>query len=445
MKRLTLILLFLLTISSALHSQSGVKFDEFVKKIQPYFDDELIEDVRKEMPKGNFTVWGWAVGDYSGDGYHDVAFSTRIYSDRKKVMKIFLFVDMDGYLVKIAEYDYKYQNLPLEVGVIIRDNTCLLTKKNREFDWEITGYRFDNGAITKVDEYKIRRIKSLTYESYNSYDKMQNKHKYFQTASGKVRINAKYLTIPCYYRNRYIYKGFSNETYTNDIDFVPAGAYYWDGDEDLSYRVSSWYDKDYLYFDVHVKDDKIITDNCSSCIYESMAVWLDLNKYDENNTRLVKTKRNSIEPQRSQKSGLYYLKFAPGDFIDIKANLLEFNSSDELTQYQREKVNEIIVSAGQYDTNYYLINIKIPKMVLGLESLNLQDGKLREFGCTVMVYDSDNPYNQDEVTELATSKIDPRETKSFGTLLFIPDGKWHGDVTNIYRDKVIENLKQFGF
>lgn len=441
------IFLFILSfsISNSLYSQSGVKFDDFVKKIQPYFDDELIEDIRKEMPDGNFTVWGWGVGDFSGDGYLDIAFSTRIYSDRRKVMRIFQFVDMDGYLVKIAEYDYKYQNMPLEVGVIIRDNTCLLTKKNREYDWEINGFRFDNGAILKVDEYKIRRIKSLTYESYESFDKMKNTHKYFQTASGKVRINAKYLTIPCYDRNRYIFKGFSNEVLTNEIDYVPAGAYYWDGDDDLSYHVSSNYDKDYLYFDVYVKDDNIITDNCSSCVYESMGIWLDVNKYDESNTRLVKTKRNSIEPQKSQKKGLYYLKFAPGNFTDIKAHVLEVTSTDEMTQYQREKVNEIVISAGQYDTNYYVINIKIPKMILGLESLELPDNKPREFGCTVIVYDSDNQYNADEVTELATSRIDPRESKSFGSLILIPNGIWYGDVINIYTDKVIQNLKEFGF
>jgi hypothetical protein len=360
-------------------------------------------------------------------------------------MYIYLFVDMDGYLVKIAEYVYKYQNMPLEVGVVIRDNTCLLTKKNRQYDWEITGYRFDNGAILKVDEYKIRRIKSLTYESYVNYDNMQNKHKFFQTSSGKIRVNAKYLTIPCYDRNRYIYKGFNNKLLANEIDFVPAGAYYWDGDDDLSYKIDSYYDKDYLYFDFYVKDDKIITDNCSSCVYESMGIWLDVNKYDENNTRLIKTKRNSIEPQKSQKKGLYYLKFAPGNFVDIKAHLLEIVSTDELSQYQKEKVNEIIVSAGQYDSNYYMVNIKIPVLILGLESVALQDEKFTELGCTAIVYDSDNPYNADEITELGTSRIDPKDSKTFGTLLIVPNGKWYGDVINIYKDKVIENLKEFGF
>ncbi len=435
----------LLLTSLCARSQSGVNFEEFTKKLQPYFDDELIGDLKKEMPEGNYSIWGWAVGDYSGDGFYDAAFALRVYSDKGKVMRIYLFVDMDGYLVKVGEFLYKYQGMPLEVGVIIRDGACLLTRKNREYAWDITGYSYDNGALLNVDEYKIRRIRSLTYESYINFDTKLNKHNYIQTSSGKTRIDAKYLTIPCYDRRRYIYKGYNNRTFANDIDYVPAGAYYWNGPEDLSYNVVSSYDKDYLYFDVYVKDDKIITDNCADCVYESLGVLVDVNKYDENNTRLVKMKRNSIEPQKNQKKGLYYLKFSPGNFSDIKASVLDVTSSDEMSIYQKEKVADIRISAGQYDSNYYIVNIRIPILVLGLESIAFKERAFTELGCTFFVFDSDNPYNIDEVTELTTSRIKREDSRTYGSLLIVPDGMWYGEAVNIYHDKLINSIKKFGY
>ena len=34
---------------------------------------------------------------------------------------------------------------------------------------------------------------------------------------------------------------------------------------------------------------------------------------------------------------------------------------------------------------------------------------------------------------------------SFGSLVFIPDGKWYGETHNIYREKIMQVLEQFGY
>ena len=68
MKRtLLIIILFILAYSDNLLSQSGIDYPEFEKKLLPFFAEELISDIPKQLPMGSrFTVWGWDVGDFSG-------------------------------------------------------------------------------------------------------------------------------------------------------------------------------------------------------------------------------------------------------------------------------------------------------------------------------------------------------------------------------------------
>ena len=85
------------------HAQSGMTFEEFTPKLQPYFAEELISDVKDAMPQGaEFRVWGWDVGDFTGDGYNDLALSVNILGTRKKECHVYLFGDIDGFLVKVG-------------------------------------------------------------------------------------------------------------------------------------------------------------------------------------------------------------------------------------------------------------------------------------------------------------------------------------------------------
>ena len=86
-------IIILITIPSILFSQ-GMSFNEFAPKLQKYFDNKLIADIQNELPSdGAYQIWGWDVGDFSGDGYYDVAFSVRYKSDKGKKIRAFMFAD----------------------------------------------------------------------------------------------------------------------------------------------------------------------------------------------------------------------------------------------------------------------------------------------------------------------------------------------------------------
>ena len=89
-----ILLLFILIVTSGFtaNSQSGMTFNELEQRLQPYFADALINDVRLQLPQGSsYRIWGWDVGDFSGDGFNDVAVSVKLAQDRKKNIQVFLF------------------------------------------------------------------------------------------------------------------------------------------------------------------------------------------------------------------------------------------------------------------------------------------------------------------------------------------------------------------
>ena len=167
-------------------AQSGMRFPELSKKLEPYFADELIEDIRAELPENdNFSIWGWDVGDFSGDGFNDLALSVKFLRDKQKIVQVYLFTDNDGFLSKIGQFAYEYFELPLEIGVSIKENTCYVTKKRKQFDWVIKGYRFDNGVLVLLDNFETARIDQYTIEQYTNFQTCESKLKYILTKNNK--------------------------------------------------------------------------------------------------------------------------------------------------------------------------------------------------------------------------------------------------------------------
>ncbi|MCX6140712.1 MAG: hypothetical protein NTX15_07795 [Candidatus Kapabacteria bacterium] len=167
-----------------LTAQSGMDFEEFTRKIEPYFAEDLIADVKAAMPQGSqYRLWGWDVGDFSGDGIYDLALSVNILGTRKRECVVYLFVDNEGFLVNIAKMPLQYVDLPLEIGVVIKEATCYVTQKRKSEDWSIRGYRFAEGSVVLVDEFVSNRIESFGHETFRSYQTLETRER-FLTSEG---------------------------------------------------------------------------------------------------------------------------------------------------------------------------------------------------------------------------------------------------------------------
>lgn len=436
---------FVLT-SENLWSQTGMKFSEFRKKLTSYFDDELINDIEKLMPQGSaYNIWGWDVGDFSNDGHNDVAFAVRISGDKRKVVQVYLFVDIDGFLVNVGTYPYYYVDIPLEVGVVIRDNTCYVTKKNEQYNWEIIGYQYRDGNLNLKESYSTRRIFKYTYENTIDYINLRGKKRFVVTSNNQEEFLAKYQILPSYPRGRHIYQGFSNEIIVDRVENVGTGAYYWGGPEDASFRAKSAFDSDNLYITVKIFDDKFISSQCDNCYSDFLEVWFDVNLYQQNTSRFFKILDKSVDFVNKTDRGIYSIKIYPGDFTERKPYVKEVSSTDDLDTYQQEAANKIRVSSSLRN-NYYLLKFKIPWLLFGFEKAPIDDNKLTEFGITIIYNDIDNEYRPEELSQIASSEnFINTNPSTYSSLVLIPDDMWFGESRNIFVEDIMKSLIDLGF
>ncbi|PKL86310.1 MAG: hypothetical protein CVV22_03910 [Ignavibacteriae bacterium HGW-Ignavibacteriae-1] len=430
--------------SSVSYSQSGLKFSELAQRLEPYFDKLLIDDVYKQLPQGvDYFIWGYDVGDFSGDDHSDLGITLRLAGDRSRNMQVYLFVDIDGFLRQVAHHTYQFVELPLEIGVVIHKNICYVTKKFEENHWKMDGYTYDNGSILLSEIFNTGRVGDLTHESVRNYQTLRGSEKYINTRSGKELFYRDFLSIPTYRRGRTVYKGYFGDTFANYTDFVHEGAYDWKGEKDCSFRVTSAFDDDYLYFTVEIIDDAVVTQSCDTCISDYLDIWFDINPnptYD----RFTERNGKKVDFRTKSTKGLYRVSVFPGNFLD-KEPFVKVSTNDELTEIQKEDSKLIKAVANFLDDSLgYVLKFRIPFTLFGFEG-NPLDEEFYEIGCTFVVIDYDNEYRPEEKTEVATSAFIPYDPSTYGSLILIPEGKWYGESENIFTEDVIKNLFEYGF
>ncbi len=444
-RNIVFIIIIVFLIGGMLYGQSGSRFPEFAKKMEYYFDKELIADLEKALPQGvNYTIWGWDVGDFSGDGHYDVAFVVRMASERKRIVQVYLFVDMDGFLTQVAKFPYKFINTPLEVGIIIKSNACLITKKHKQFNWSIRGYSFLDGNLVLYDDYTTERKGKFTKETYCNYQKLESTLKYVLTKKKQTKFFTKYTTIPAYPRGRIIYRGYSSEAHISDIDFISRGAWYWTGEQDGSYDIKTVYDDEYLYISMKIRDDNFVPQYCDTCIGDYVQLWFDFSNINSKTSRFPQIKRNRVISKNNKNEEIFSITIYPGDFYDKRAYVSAVSSTRDLEDYQKAAVKNIRTAAVLRDSGY-VIKAKIPFRLFGYEVAPVDEDNFATIGFTSVFHDIDNEFRPEEETEIAMSKFNPAKPVSYAEILLIPQDKWYGSAKNFYRRDILRFLLELGF
>ena len=428
------------------YAQSGSTFKEFSAKLQPYYDEEFIDDIFKAMPKGSdFKIWSWDIGDFSGDGNNDVALVVKSAGEKRRIAFVYLFVDIKGYLTNINTYQYAFIDMPLEIGVVIKKNVCFITQKKEQFSWQVRGYTFENGSIILADDFSTSRIGAYTKESYRNYRSLESKERLIETSSDNIPFDHKFLTVPAYSRNRQIFRGYAATAHVQDPDFVMQGAFFWKGLQDCSFEVPSIrYDNEYVYLTVNVTDDELVYGLCDTCTADKVDFWFhpklpagDINQYLE--TRIAKKHKREKKKVSNSDTGMVHISIHPGDFIDKAPSVLYESSDSNAINIQNIKV----VSA--LNKNGYSLKVKIPLGMIGVDELSNDIHAMTELGFTVSIQDSDNKFRPEEETIIATSQLDEFKFSTYGSLLFIPDQHWYGETVNIYEESLFTTLHELGF
>jgi hypothetical protein len=443
MIRKQFLILFFSLFPVLVFSQSGIKFLEFAKRLEPYYDNSLITDIKNQLPQGDdFTIWGYDVGDFSGDGNNDVAMAVRLAGDNTKNMQVYLFTDIDGFLKKVGQFDYKFLDLPLEIGVVIKRNACYITQKYMQFNWDVDGYVYDNGNISQLDKFSTRKIGNITYESSKNYLNLRAAQKYILTKNNQELFYRDYMMIPSYSRGRTIYKGIQANLFTDYVDYVNVGAFWWKGTKDCSFKISSSYDDEYLYYTINVNDDAVVIQYCDTCIADYIDVWFDVNQYIDAD-RFTKKNGDKIDFRNKTDKGIFRISVYPGNFLDLEP-IVKVSTTNDLTSEQKFEAKNI-KAISNLKAGGYIVKFRIPFSLLGIDLNIISKNKIYEIGNTIIVTDYDNEFRPEEKTEIATSVFKVGDPSTYSVLMLIPDNIWFGNSSNIFSDEILKNLLENGF
>lgn len=423
------ILVFILLFSTiSLFSQSALTYEEFKKGLLNYYEEDMISDLKQLKPQiESAQFWSWDVGDYTGDGYPDLAFVTKDKSISGKNLTVTLVVDIDGYLVKVKEYQEKYIEIPLEVGIAIKENTCFVTNKIKQFHWNITGWYVENGTFKQRSIYRTEKHTStITKESLIDFSTSSAEEKIVHPTSGKVTQINKILYYPLYNEYDQYQSGNHDKRLFSTIQHVETGSYYWKGEEDCSFYLRLTKKEDFLYAMIEVIDDSLVV---GSEYTSKDKIVISFYQNDKSNDGVLKQffgtlQKSSIQTKPLKSKKIDY-EFSLGDLMTTKS----FVSLPKTTDASVDVIRT---------NNGYVLYAKIPLTEIIADLSNIS-----EVGFSLQVYDADSDFYP-EITTIMSSEDYDDKTK-ISTLLLKPIPEIIQPYFNLFEPLLITNLKKYGY
>jgi hypothetical protein len=437
---LAALLLFLSTIQAA--AQDAITFADFAARVDPYFAPELVADIKETLPQAPFDVWGYDVGDYSSDGNYDVALVIRMKNDTRRRMQVYFFVDDEGVLLPVKQINVDFVVLPIEVGVAISDGTVHMTRKLKEFQWEILGYRFKDGVMMMVDRFTTDRQGEIVHETLRNFQTLEGYQRYINVSDNAQLFRSDFLTTPSYTRGRDVSTGYRSTAVAHQARYIARGSYYWKGEADLRLEIRSAFDSEFLYLNMFVRDDEVVpigVDGIDTTA-DRLEVWLDMFSSSDR----FRLGRRTRDFRMKTDSNIYSFTITLGDFMDQQARVKP-SSANILDEQQTIAAKRIKAVSVRQDSGY-AVKLRIPFAMLGFATAPVDDSTLVEFGLTTVVHDVDNPYRPAETTTITTSQnFDRTKPASFGALVLVPNSMFYGESVNIFLGDLKERLDEVGF
>lgn len=419
-------------------SDGSMTFDEFVRRVDIAFTDELFKDLRKKLPT-DFAIWGYDVGDFSGDGKYDIAMCVRPKHYAEKKLQVHFFLNQGDSVLDLKTMDVSYHSIPLEVGFTIENGVCFMTTKLGEYNWLIRGYTYYNGSFILVDRYEATRLfpsvakrRQVGYESYINYRNLLSNENFFNAVNNSGYAKLDYYAYPAYRKGRAIFEDYATAVVDTTDKFILAGREHWKGASDVSFTSRAYYDSSAICFSMEVIDDSVVTADVNPDGNDYVQLWFDCGA----GHKVEVPEDSGVTFRDKPDSTLYSLTISLGNFSTEKPKV-KLISKSGLSDLQLRELSEMEVTVERL-ANGYTVDIRIPVRVFGITSL------ARPLGFTAVVHDADSALDPGDVTIMATSKLEPWNPLSLGVLRFVPDGEYFGEVTNLVLPLLLARIAAVG-
>jgi|GEM_PF-1216344 len=144
---------FLTVLTPIAKAQDDMDFEEFMGVMSVTLSDSQLDELSYQLP-WDIKVYGYAYGDFSGDGKDDIILSVR----EKDVtpagtVDVYILKNVDNSSYKlISKQNFKYYDLTLEVAFLVKDGECYITNRDTH-NWYFTSYNISNkDELVQIDK-----------------------------------------------------------------------------------------------------------------------------------------------------------------------------------------------------------------------------------------------------------------------------------------------------
>jgi hypothetical protein len=430
-------LLVFLTPRSSAFSDYSISFEEFKKKLEGVFTEELFNDLRTHLPE-QFEIWGYDVGDFSGDDEADLAISVKPKEQSGKNVQVFFFVNDGSDFIEASTLYVRYFEIPIEVGFTIEHGICYMTSKEKEHHWFITGYTYHSGSFVLVDRFEVGRqslgadsTAEIGHEIYDNYQTLASKESFFNVSNGKLFLGAQYYTFPAYRNRRKPLPDYVTTLHDTSGKYFISGKENWRGPKDLSFSANLAYDDSSLDCLINVIDDSLAVGGSEVTEGDCVSLWFDL-KANRINPSSGAAPNFRLQPD----SNVMLMSISPGDYR-AKRPRLDLILRKDPTDQQQHAIKSISVLSTKRPDGYSL-RVRIPFSLFGDSK---PPGVL---GFTLDVNDVDRNNGGASKTRLGTSQLRDWDPSTFGILRFIPERGTYGEVRNLFIETLLKRIRDIG-
>ncbi|MGD0339792.1 MAG: hypothetical protein ABSB78_13510 [Bacteroidota bacterium] len=427
----------------------SISFDQFSQEVGNIFSPDQIAFVRERLPLQH-DIYGFAIGDFSGDYLPDLAISVRTKELKGKKMKVYYFVSDEEQLLEVRRNILEFYDVPIEIGFTIENGICYTTQKKGRNYWTIRGYTYREGNFFLVDSYESTRKyirgsggSEVGYETTTNYRTLSTSEHYYSLGGEQSYLDAHYYTFPAYPIERNIHPFLYYVVRDTAMKYIISGKEYWSGRFDAGFESAAFYDDAFLYVFAWVIDDTVETRSQQWEECDHVQLWFDLNETGKLTNSKTTTPNFRVIPD----DDVLMVAIAPGNSEEDQQRVKVIFRSDTITQsvseylsqtVRQDAINEIRVLADR-TIDGYALRIRIPFGLFGgIERLH------KPIGYSLVLHDVDGHDSTAQVTELATSLFREWNPSTFGVLRLMFDNNYYGEVIDLNMAEMIRKLSNVG-
>ena len=438
MRLASVFILFLLLCSDAqtaakpIPQSDSLQFAEFSSALGKIFSEEKIQTILSKLPP-NCNIYGYDIGEFSGDDGMDVALSTRPENARGRTIDVHFFVNAGSRFLHVQTLQRVFVIEPIEVGFSIERGTAFVTEKTGEFGWRITGYAVQNGVFRRVSQWVTNRMRHRDQQTavgferaYDMRSNIADEH-YYGTNSNRSFLRKKFYDLPVFGKLDDVPSGIRRQIGDSTAMMIVRGASSWHGPEDCSIFCSGWYDSASVEFHLTVDDDRLL--------YEGSLDSSDYAALSFDFSRKPPVQPGGTPQQWSPNSRLDILLVMGNG--DVRSPVVELRGK----RLSAAHAHEINVTMRKMPDRYhqYHFTVRIPRSVF--ES----DGELLPSGFVCWYHDVDYPANLSWVSVAASSRShDPDARETWGRLHFVENARQRYEWEDLRTREMTQRLRRAG-